>query len=127
MSTQTIRFVIVGILNTIVGFGVYALYLHFVNNSYVQALIISHIIGVVHSYLWNNKWTFTMNEISFKSIMKFISVYAITFFVNLLLLSLFIDAIGVNKFFAQGISLFITTLVSFFGHKYWSFAKPKQS
>ncbi|QSF44669.1 GtrA family protein [Paenibacillus tianjinensis] len=127
MYTQTYRFIIVGILNTIVGFGVYAIYLHFINNNYLQALITSHIIGVAHSYIWNNKWTFTMNKISFKSIVRFISVYAITFFVNLLLLSLFIDRIGTNKLIGQGLALFITTLVSYTGHKYWSFANPKKS
>ncbi|MEK5435099.1 MULTISPECIES: GtrA family protein [Paenibacillus] len=127
MSTQTIRFIIVGILNTLVGLGVYAIYLYFVNNNYLQALITSHIIGVAHSYLWNNKWTFQQKNYSTRSVIKFVSVYAITFFVNLFLLTLLVDTIGMNKLIAQAIALFLTTVVSFFGHKYWSFRASKNS
>ncbi|WP_379157452.1 GtrA family protein [Paenibacillus sp. sgz5001063] len=127
MSTQTFRFVIVGILNTIVGFGVYAIYLHIINNNYLQALIASHIIGVAHSYFWNNKWTFQQKSYNTRSAIKFISVYAVTFFVNLFLLTLLVDTIGMNKLIAQAIALFLTTLISFFGHKYWSFRTSKNS
>ncbi|MNC77093.1 GtrA-like protein [compost metagenome] len=53
--------------------------------------------------------------------MKFLFVYVVTFFVNLFVLSILIDTIGVGKLIAQAIALFLTTAVSFLGHKYWSF------
>ncbi|WP_420707884.1 GtrA family protein [Paenibacillus sp. GM2] len=111
----------VGVLNTIVGFLAFAGFIHFLYDNYLIALIFSHIIGVAHSYLWNNKWTFEQKKYSAKSAMKFMSVYVVTFLVNLLLLFLLIDTIALNKIIAQAIALFLTTLVSFFGHKYWSF------
>ncbi|WP_408638043.1 GtrA family protein [Paenibacillus sonchi] len=125
MNKQSLRFIIVGILNTIVGFVVYALYLKYINNSYLQALILSNIVGITHSYIWNNNWTFTMKKFSLKSVVRFTSIYLISFLINLLFLRVLVDDMEMGKLFAQGISLFFTTLISFFGHKYWSFAKQR--
>ncbi|WP_025690577.1 GtrA family protein [Paenibacillus zanthoxyli] len=122
MNIQSLRFIIVGILNTIVGFAVYALYLKYINNSYLQALILSNIIGITHSYIWNNNWTFTVKKFSIISALKFTSIYIISFLINFLFLHILVDRIELGKLLAQGISLFFTTLISFFGHKYWSFA-----
>lgn len=124
---QPIKFIVIGILNTIVGFATYAAFIQFINDNYLQALILSHVIGVTHSYFWNNKWTFQQKGYNAKSGMKFISVYAVTFFVNLFLLTLLVDTIGLNKLIAQAIALFLTTGISFFGHKYWSFRASKNS
>jgi putative flippase GtrA len=110
-----------------VGFLAYALYIHFIHDNYLQALVFSHIIGVAHSYLWNNRWTFQQKEYNARSALKFMSVYIVTFFVNLFLLAILVDAIEMNKLFAQAIALFLTTLVSFFGHKYWSFKISKHT
>ncbi|MNO35597.1 GtrA-like protein [compost metagenome] len=121
MTKQPIKFLIVGILNTIVGYSVYALYIFFIDKNYVHALLISHIIGVVHSYIWNRRWTFRQSHSSFGSIAKFVTIYIFTFLINLLLLSFFVDKMEVNTLVAQGIALFLTTLISYLGHKYWSF------
>ncbi|MBY9077520.1 GtrA family protein [Paenibacillus sp. CGMCC 1.18879] len=125
MNNQSFRFIVVGVLNTIVGFLVFAGYLHFIGDNYFYALLTSHIIGVIHSYIWNNRWTFSVKRFSLQSVIKFILIYTITFIINYLLLSLFVSIMGLNKLIAQLISLFITTLISFFGHKYWSFSKSK--
>lgn len=125
MKNQTIKFLVVGVLNTIVGFAVYAGTLHFFKVDYTFALVVSHVIGVIHSYIWNNKWTFGLKDYNMRSVIKFILVYMLTFLVNLLILSIFIDRLGINKFYAQVISLFLTTLISFLGHKYWSFRVSK--
>lgn len=122
---QSIKFIIIGVLNTVVGFLAYASYIYLIHNNYLQALIFSHVIGVANSYLWNNRWTFQQKKYNAKSAIKFMSVYVVTFFVNLFLLSILVDTIEMNKLIAQAIALFLTTLVSFFGHKYWSFRTSK--
>ena len=73
-ARQGFRFLFVGGLNTLVGYGVYAilLFLHF---NYLVANSISTVIGVLHSYLWNRFFTFKSKEKAGKEFMKFISVY----------------------------------------------------
>ncbi|WP_353057157.1 MULTISPECIES: GtrA family protein [Paenibacillus] len=115
------KFLIIGFLNTIVSFLTFALLLHFINLNYIIALVLSYLVGVIHSYLWNLYWTFSQKESSFKSVGRFIIVYILTFLVNLLILYLLVDYMMFNKFISQGVALFVTTLISYFGHKYWSF------
>lgn len=124
---QSLKFIIVGVLNTLVGFIAYAGFIQYINRNYFLALVFSHVIGVAHSYFWNNKWTFGQKKYQTRSAVKFIIVYVFTFLVNLFLLFMLVDTMGTNKLLAQGIALFITTLVSFFAHKYWSFQNKAES
>jgi putative flippase GtrA len=122
---QPIKFLIVGALNTLVGFIVYFICIKSYNIHYVTSLIISHIIGVIHSYFWNSRWTFRVKVVSISKISKFILVYSITFIINLLSLSIFVDFLQIDKITSQLFALTITTILSFLGHKYWSFRKNK--
>ena len=117
---QAIRFLIVGILNTIVGYGTYYIIISF-NISYVIAMTISQIVGVTHSFFWNKFWTFKSKKSGRKEIFKFVSVYLVTYVMNLTLLAFFIEIMKIDKRVAPIIILFITTLISYFGHKFWSF------
>ncbi len=123
MRVQSVKFIIVGILNTLVGYSVYFVCLRLFDIHYVISLTIAHVIGVIHSYIWNNKWTFQAKKIDFESIIKFSAVYVLTFLMNLLLLSVLVQIGGYNALISQLFALFFTTLISFVGHKYWSFSK----
>lgn len=123
VNLQSVRFLIVGILNTLVGLGAYYLTLTWLQFHFVVALTVSHIIGVIHSYLWNNYWTFNGGNTNMTKVTKFSLVYLITYVVNLFILSMFIKTFGFTPLLGQVISIFITTILSFLGHKYWSFKK----
>lgn len=122
---QTIRFGIVGVINTIVGYGVYFILLRF-KVFYVASLLISHIIGVTNSYFWNKYFTFKSSQKSFKEVARFVSVYAVTFAVNLVILMVMVEKIKLGKDIAQLIALFVVTAISFLGHKFWSFSQKFQ-
>lgn len=119
---QTLRFGIVGVINTVIGYGVYFLMLR-IKVAYVLALLISNIVGVTNSYFWNKYFTFKSRKKSFTELVRFLSVYAVTFLVNLVILMLMVEKVKMNKEIAQVVALFIVTLISFFGHKFWSFSK----
>lgn len=118
---EQIRFLFVGGLNTIVGYGSYALLL-LVGLNFVYANTISYIIGVIHSYIWNKKFTFKSNNKSILEVIKFIGVYVINYLIGLAFISLFIKVFGINEYLAGALNLVVTTLISYFGHKYFSFA-----
>lgn len=118
---QISKFSFVGILNTIVGYAAFLFFLSYAN--YIISLIISHLIGVMHSYVWNKYWTFKTNKIQMKEFMKFYSVYAIIFVVNAIILIFLVDILKFNPEIGQLIVLPIITIISFTGHKYWSFKK----
>ena len=121
-NRQEFRFIIVGILNTIVGYGVYAL-LVFVGLNYLIANTISTIIGVIHSYIWNRLYTFKSNNKVKTEVPRFIGVYLLSYIIGMITLYIFKDILNISSYIAGFINLFITTLVSFFGHKYFSFRR----
>lgn len=119
---QTLRFIAVGVLNTIVGYTVYFIAMKLLGLNYIIALMIAHIIGVLHSYVWNSKWVFRKNT-NLTMTFKFSSVYLITFLINLVLLYCLITIFSLNELLSQAIAMVLTTIISFLGHKFWSFNK----
>ena len=124
-SYQPIRFLFVGGLNTIVGYGVYALLLY-LNVNYLIANTISTIIGIIHSYLWNRFFTFKSKNKALKEITKFVSVYIVSYLIGTCTLFIFKDKLNISPYIAGLINLVITTLVSYFGHKFYSFKKEDE-
>ena len=124
MARQEIRFLFVGILNTIVGYGIYA-FLVFFHMHYLVANTISTILGVLHSYLWNRYFTFRSKEKAGTELIKFISVYLLSYVIGTCTLYLFNHYLHISPYLAGLINLVITTLISYFGHKNFSFKKIK--
>ena len=117
--TQAIKFCAVGILNTIVGYGAFFLLVNYLY--YLVALLIAHIIGVIHSFLWNKFWIFKTKKINLVEFIKFNVIYVIVFVVNAVALFACVDIISVDSKLAQLILLPIITVISFFGQKLWTF------
>lgn len=116
---QFSKFSLVGILNTIIGFCSFIILLSFFN--YILALIVSHMIGVSHSYLWNKFWTFRSNKISINEFIKFNSVYLVVFVINAVTLIFLVSGLNIDPRIAQLITLPVITIISFTGHRHWSF------
>lgn len=117
---QISRFIAVGILNTIVGVGAYFILLD-LNIYYMLSSLIAHIIGVTNSFIWNKKWTFKSRGNLRVEIPKFISVYGTTFVINLLLLIILVEKLMFGPKISGIIALGVVTIISYTGHKYWSF------
>jgi putative flippase GtrA len=120
---RLIRFVLVGVLNTIIGYGTFFILSYYLN--YLVALLISHFIGVSNSYIWNKYWTFGTQHNHLREFLKFNSVYLVALLVNLTTLSLVVNVLKVDPRIGQLILLPIVTMISYFGHRYWSFRSWK--
>jgi len=126
MHQQAIRFVIVGVINTIVGYGSYVIFVY-LGIYYLIANILSYVVGTINSYIWNKYFTFKSKKRSFPELLRFIFVYVVQLLVNMGLLKLLVERFGMNKMIAGIPTLLVTTLISFFGHKYFSFRKFSKS
>ena len=116
---QIFKFCGVGILNTIVGYCAFFLLVNYLN--YLLALLIAHIIGVLHSFLWNKYWIFKSRPFRFLEFIKFNVIYAMVFIVNAIALFVCVEIIQVNPRLAQLLLLPVITMISFFGQKLWTF------
>jgi putative flippase GtrA len=117
--TQIIKFCGVGILNTIVGYGAFFLFVNYLY--YLVALLIAHIIGVIHSYLWNKYWVFKIKKFNLMEFIKFNVLYIVVFIVNAVALFVCVDIIYVDPKLAQLMLLPLITGISFIGQKLWTF------
>jgi len=116
---QVIQFCGVGILNTLIGYAAFYLLVNYLY--YLLALLLSHIIGVLNSYLWNKFWVFKSRTFRVFEFIRFNIVYAFVFFANAAALFVSVDIIHADPRIAQLILLPVVTLVSFFGQKLWTF------
>ena len=119
--TQVVRYAIVGLANTGVGFGMYACVL-LLQGGLVWALVIAQISGMINSLIWNKHWTFRSPERSGMEIVRFIAVYSGTFVVNLIVLRVLVGELGWGKYEAQLVALPVIICAGYVGHRTWTFA-----
>lgn len=117
---KELRFLFVGGVNTAVGYATYALCIFF-GLHYSFAQFISAIIGVANSYVWNKYFTFRKKGKSISEVIRFITVYVVSYAVNLGLLYVLIDRLKMSEYLAGVLGLITTTLISYIGHNKFSF------
>lgn len=108
-SNQLFRFLIVGGVNTIFGYSIYALFT-FAGLHYAIAALLAQICGILFNYNTTGKIVF--NSKGSGVFFRFIAVYAVTYAVNVLALRLFFQ-INFNMYIAGGILVLPISLLSF--------------
>jgi len=110
----------VGGINTAVGYGCYALFL-LISIPYLIANTLATIIGVANSYLWNRYFTFKSKNKATSEIVRFSLVYLVSYLISMVFLFIIVGKLGINTYLAGLLNITITTLISWFGHKNFSF------
>lgn len=116
---QFIKFLGIGILNTIVGYGSFFILVTYLN--YQVALLCAHLIGVTNSFFWNKLWVFKTRNISIIEFLRFNVVYAFVYATNAVALYISVEILKIDPRPAQLVLLPVVTLISFFGQKLWTF------
>lgn len=75
IDKTTIKFILVGIVNTLVGTGVMFLMYNLLHASYWISSASNYIIGSIVSYVLNKYFTFQNNEKSFAMVIKFVIIF----------------------------------------------------
>ena len=126
---QFIKFGIVGAINTIVFYVVYAV-LVYVNVPYLLANIVAVIVSILNSYFWNNRYVFKMEKDEQRNVwgtlIKTFFAYALTWLVlSNIVLVFFVEIIHISEYVAPIFVLFITIPLNFIINKYWAFKPTK--
>jgi putative flippase GtrA len=114
---QRLRFIGVGMVNTIVGYAIYAV-LIWLNIPYLVALLLGTIMGVVFNYFSNGRFVFR-SEGSSAIFIKYVVTYGVVYLVNATLLTVIIKAFQVGLYFGQGLCVPASVLLSWVLMKYW--------
>ena len=119
LDNQIIRFIAVGIVNTIVGYSFYALFI-FLGFSYAYALGIATVLGVLFNFQTIGKLVFKHDNK--KLIFKFVFVYMVVFVANLFLIKCLVW-FGLNEYTGGAIAIIPASALSFILNKVFVFKR----
>jgi putative flippase GtrA len=116
-NQRIVRFLGVGVLNTLFGFGVYAV-LVFVGLPYLIALLMATLAGVIFNYFSFGRMVFKANGGWFV-FGKFIVAYTLVYLINAGLLSILTEGKYLNAYLAQGVCILPSVAISWLLMNYW--------
>lgn len=116
-----VKFIFVGILNTLFGYAAFALLLFF-GLHYSLSVILSTIAGIAFNFKTTGTLVFKNNNN--KLIFKFIAVYALTCIIGIIILRL-AKISNINLYLAGFASTGLCAVISFLLNKNWVFKHEK--
>lgn len=124
MKKQLTKFIIVGIVSSIINYSFFYLLLsHFLFN-YLLSSSIGFLCGMVIGFILNKNWTYDSKSTkSLKIIHKYIFVYLFSLLLSLIFLKITVEIIGINAEIANILAIFLTTCTNFVGTKFIVFKK----
>jgi putative flippase GtrA len=119
---QLVKYGVVGVSNTLVFIGAYALCVH-LGVWYIAASALGYTLGSINGYILNRRWTFRADAMSHvTSASRYTLVQVVAALANLGLLFVLVDGLGAGRIVGQVIVIVIVQLLSFLAHRAWSFA-----
>jgi len=133
MRDQRAAFLVVGVLNTIVGFGIFMAASqtvgHVVDRHYSKVagslvrLGINHVLSVLFAFVGYRRFAFRVRGQMLRDLARFCCVYLAAAAVNFTALPVLVE-LGPDRIPAQAVIAAATALVSDFGHRHFSFRRP---
>ncbi len=130
-----VRFVIIGIWNTIFGYltyvGLYILFSFFASKQYIaymSAAVLSNILAISNAFIFHKYITFR-SPVRGKGIIsefiRFFSTYLFSSFLGLILLPFFVEIIHIDPKISGAILVPVIAVISYFGHSRFSFGRAR--
>lgn len=114
-----VRYLTVGILNTIIGFGIIFGFMLLGISPEISNLS-GYAVGMIFSYFMNKIYTFKSNKKSKIEFIKFIISMLIAYILNFITLKICLN-LGINPYICQILSNIVYTASGFLLSKFWVF------
>jgi putative flippase GtrA len=133
---QRVAFVVVGGINTAVGFAIFVACSmsvgHVVDRHFgrvagsLVTVGVTHVLGVLFAFVMHRRFVFRVYGHVLRDLVRFWSVYLTAGAVNIVVLPVLVE-LGLHRILAQAIIVACNTLLSYFGHRYFSFRRSAAS
>jgi putative flippase GtrA len=110
INREFVRFVLVGGLNTLLGYALYAFFLLFL--AYTIAYTASYVLGIFISYYLNTRFVFRMS-FDWKKALQYPAVYVAQYILGVLCLYFLVEFLHVNKLLASPLTIMLTIPATF--------------
>ena len=117
---QFVRFLVVGVFNTVFGYGLFALFIWF-GLAYPVAIALATILGVLFNFQTTGRMVFGNSRAAL--LWRFAAVYGIIYLLNVAAVALLLHA-GINVYLANALAIAPLVAVSFILQRLFVFNKP---
>lgn len=128
---ESVRFVLVGGINTLVGYGLFTLLQLTIGPTigYLGSLYLSYVMSTGLAFVLHRRFTFRVSGTGnvVVDFVRFVGVYGVSLLVNTIALPLLVEAVGMNPLVAQAIIVLVMTISTYLGHKLFSFRRIPQA
>ncbi|MCU1524519.1 MAG: polysaccharide biosynthesis protein GtrA [Microbacteriaceae bacterium] len=128
LGDERVRFLLVGGINTVVGYLLFAVFQLTLGHiiGYLGSLYLSYAIATLVAFYLHRRFTFRAAKTGQLGIdfLRFQSVYVVSLAVNTILLPVLVEWGGWRPLVAQLVIVVVTTIISYVGHKWFSFRRP---
>ncbi|WP_157351565.1 GtrA family protein [Aliarcobacter butzleri] len=111
------RYLIVGIINTLISFVLIVVFYKWLNFSYNLAYLFGYLIAYLNSFVMNKVFTFKSKNYWKKEFIGFTLVFFISYIVSYLILYILVEILSLEKFLGIIFSMIIYTIVSYILNK----------
>jgi putative flippase GtrA len=125
---EQILYLVVGGWNTVFGYAVWAVLQYLLGSHihYLLVVILSWPLAVLNAYLGYRLVVFQSRGSVLRELPRFSLVYLATLFANLALLPVALNVLPFNIYVIQAVFTAAVVVVSYLGHKYYSFRHGRQ-
>jgi len=125
---QRVAFLLVGGVNTVVGFLCFAGFLLLLGQRrYLAVLVSAHVVSVLIAFVLYRFVVFRVRGHVLADLWRFETVYLSALAINLVLLPVLVEIAHLPVLLAQALIMLVTSLMSWVGHKNYSFRRPSPS
>ena len=119
-----IRFLIIGSLNALISYGIFAISVFIIGESYYQLCVfLQWALSSVISYLNQKFFVFGTKGNYIKEYLKCCTTWALSYFLNVIILEIFVRFFIKNVYIAQFTALFTVSVVTYMLFKCFAFKK----
>ena len=126
IADERVRFLVIGGINTVVAYALFVLFELMSGGLYLLSLGLSYLFATMLAFVLHRRFTFGVSGRAglVADFLRFESVYVVMLAINALALPLLVEVVGWPSFLAQAVIVVVTTVVSYVGHKFFSFRRP---
>lgn len=132
VNDQRVAFLVIGGINTVVGFAIFVVCSEtvgkYVDHRFgevagsLMTLGITHVLSVLFAFVMHRRFVFRVRGNVLRDLARFESVYLVTLGINAVTLPLLVTS-GLNRILAQAIILAACAVLSYLGHRHFSFRR----
>jgi putative flippase GtrA len=117
-----IRFLFIGGVNAAISYIIFAFFLFILGQIHYQlCVILQWTISSVFSYFNQKFFVFCTKGNYLKEYLKCCSTWAVSYFINVIILEILVKKFAINVYLAQFISIFLVSVVTYVLFKYFAF------